>query len=111
MNHKLQPRGGHYIELSPNHRICHCGKCRITCNKHGKISKCNDCGKKRILGTITKNSITRHICNECIIKIQEKIESDLNSELNSFLRICKDSEFDERNEICIPETDECKNAE
>jgi len=54
------------------HTICHCGKCKIRCNKHGKRAKCADCGKIRLLGTVVKDGNMRHICNECCIKIEEQ---------------------------------------
>ena len=51
------------------YKMCHCGKCKITCNKHGKRAKCDDCGKRRLLGTLTKNGVIRHCCEECYVKI------------------------------------------
>lgn len=54
------------------HVICHCGKCDIKCNKHGKKSKCDDCGKRRMLGTAITRGVMRHICDECCAKAIEQ---------------------------------------
>lgn len=52
-------------------RVCHCGKCKITCNKHGKRAKCAECGKVRMLGTESKLGVVRHICGKCCDKFME----------------------------------------
>lgn len=58
------------------HIICHCGKCDVKCNKHGKKAKCADCGKRRMLGTIVKNGKMRHACNPCCEKAMQEIQDE-----------------------------------
>lgn len=59
------------------HVICHCGKCKITCNKHGKKAKCDECGKRRMLGTKIKRNFISHICDECCEKsLSQPLEDD-----------------------------------
>lgn len=55
------------------HRICHCGKCKLKCNKHGKLAKCADCGKTKLLGTIVEKGIIRHVCTNCIDKLEKEL--------------------------------------
>jgi len=69
--------------VKQEHRICHCGKCKITCNKHGKRAKCADCGKIRLLGTIVQNGIMRHSCAECCDKINKEREQEYERQLKS----------------------------
>jgi len=63
------------------HRICHCGKCVIKCNKHGKRATCADCGKRRMLGTIIEKGIMRHACKDCCIIIEERQRIDQEKEI------------------------------
>lgn len=59
------------------HTICHCGKCKITCNKHGKRAKCGDCGKRRMLGTKIHKGVMSHICDDCCQKAMDQpVEPD-----------------------------------
>jgi hypothetical protein len=58
--------------MQQQHTICHCGKCKIICNKHGKRANCDDCGKRRMLGTAITRSIIRHICDECCKKAMDQ---------------------------------------
>lgn len=60
--------------------ICHCGKCKITCNKHGKRGKCNECGKRRMLGTAITKGVITHICEECCDKYTPKPIEQLDEE-------------------------------
>jgi hypothetical protein len=63
-------------------RVCHCGKCKITCNKHGKVSKCEECGKRRLLGTETRDGRVRHICNKCCELLQKEIQKEIDAQIN-----------------------------
>jgi hypothetical protein len=73
--------------------ICHCGKCVVTCNKHGKRGNCSDCGKKRLLGTIVEMGIIRHICDECA----EIASENQRKQEEEFLRqtLCNEKEWDD----------------
>ena len=76
------------------HVICHCGKCQVKCNKHGKRAKCADCGKVRMLGTIVKNGKMRHCCDECCQKANEEAERVQNEMLMKALRAPENVEED-----------------
>ena len=66
-----------YEEETPAaHIICHCGKCQVRCNKHGKRATCADCKKRRVLGTIVENGVMRHICNQCSDENERKISEE-----------------------------------
>lgn len=56
-------------------RMCHCGKCRISCNKHGKVAKCDGCGNKRRLGTLTIGESVKHMCQGCMDSFASRHES------------------------------------
>lgn len=66
--------------------ICHCGKCQVKCNKHGKRAKCADCGKRRMLGTVIEKGIIRHICDECCSNHEKKIHEEQNQMVMAELR-------------------------
>lgn len=66
-------------------RLCSCGKCHIPCYKHGKIAKCERCGKRRRLGTQIKDNAVTYICSACISDLQKAQETELQKEINSAL--------------------------
>ena len=72
--------------------ICHCGKCDVKCNKHNKRAKCDDCKKRRMLGTVVEMGKMRHICNECCTKYEEKIREEENKRVFESLRKTKQEE-------------------
>lgn len=55
-------------------RICSCGACKVNCYKHGKVAKCDRCGKKRRLGTEIKNNTIRYICSQCCDELTKERE-------------------------------------
>ena len=68
------------------HTICHCGKCKIKCNKHNKRAKCENCKKVRMLGTVIEKGTMRHICNECCISYEKKIQEEAESQIMKDIR-------------------------
>ena len=68
-------------------KVCHCGKCDIKCNKHGKKAKCSDCGKRRILGTAIEKGVMRHICNECCDKENKRVQIEQDEKIMKSLRL------------------------
>ena len=56
--------------------ICHCDKCKVTCNKHNKRAKCADCGKRRMLGTVIEKSVMRHTCDECCKTHEQRLSEE-----------------------------------
>lgn len=70
------------------HIICHCGKCEIKCNKHGKRAKCADCGRRRMLGTVIKKNTMRHVCDECCQKlIDHPMEEESKNDWNEWEKV------------------------
>lgn len=67
-------------------RLCACGKCHIPCYKHGKIAKCDRCGKRRRLGTHIKGEVIQYICVQCIDELQTEQNFVLQKEINDALR-------------------------
>ena len=59
-------------------RICHCGKCKVTCCKHGLRATCAECGKRRILGTQIKDGKVRYICDQCctLLMAEQKLKDE-----------------------------------
>ena len=75
-------------------RLCHCGKCNVTCNKHGLIAVCDECGKRRRLGTEKKDGKYRHICNECCDKLIAAQDEEERNRISKKLRLkIDDTEF------------------
>ena len=70
----------------PAHIICHCGKCDVKCNKHGKEAECADCGEVKLLGTAVENGKMRHICDECCEIAAQKAEEENNRRLSEAIR-------------------------
>lgn len=68
------------------YRICHCGKCKITCNKHGKRAFCGNCGKRRLLGTFVDKGVVRHWCEECLKKAETVLQTQMNEQIR---KICE----------------------
>ncbi len=66
--------------------ICHCGKCKVKCNKHNQRATCADCKKRRMLGTVIEKGKMRHICDECCIAHEEKIRDTENKRVMDSLR-------------------------
>lgn len=62
--------------------ICHCGKCDVKCNKHGKRAKCDECGKRRMMGTRVSGNKISHICEECCDKYIAKPIEETNELYN-----------------------------
>lgn len=72
--------------------ICHCGKCKVKCNKHGKRATCADCGAVRLLGTVVENGIMRHICKKCIDLIEERQRKEVDDQLREAFREIRGNE-------------------
>ena len=62
--------------VSRGYVLCHCGKCNVECNLHGKLAKCFDCREEKYLGTIISRGILRHVCEDCIKVHQDKEEEE-----------------------------------
>lgn len=76
------------MEISKEAKICYCGKCKITCNKYGKRSKCDVCGKKRLLGQLvqlSQNTIL-FMCSECLENHRKIMNAKDQKRLNECLR-------------------------
>jgi hypothetical protein len=99
-------------------RVCHCGKCKIKCNKHGQRAKCAECGKVRMLGTESKLGVVRHICGKCCDKLMAIQIEQNKKEISEALKELKKKEDEDQEEkrlyrleedervLSIPETNE-----
>lgn len=72
--------------------ICHCGKCKVKCNKHNKRATCADCKKVRMLGTVIEKSVMRHICDECCRNHEKRITEEQDKRVWEELRKCDEIE-------------------
>lgn len=66
-------------------RFCSCGKCELPCFKHGKIAKCDRCGKKRRLGTQIKGDEVFFICSTCIDDLEEEEQKEFQQHISNAL--------------------------
>jgi hypothetical protein len=88
-------------------RVCHCGKCKITCNLHGRRGKCAECGKTAILGTESRYGVVRHLCDKCCSRLIAEQEKKEKEELKKALDDMRKKTIDnnlrqEHQEKCIP---------
>lgn len=63
--------------------FCHCGKCKIECNLHGKIDVCQVCGKVDMLGSIVEEGKIIHACEACLDEYSKQQED---KKINKVLR-------------------------
>lgn len=71
------------------HRVCHCGKCKIKCNKHGQKARCADCGKIRVLGTVIEKGQIRYSCGKCCDRLKHEADAALDNQMNELIATLK----------------------